>query len=61
MYWTDWGTNAKIEKANYDGTSRQVLVSQNLGWPNGLAIDTQGLSFFHFTVVSMRPLTWMKY
>ena len=39
MYWTDWGTVAKIEKAGMDGSNRQVLISQNLTWPNGLALD----------------------
>lgn len=41
MYWTDWGTEAKIERASMDGleTSRQKIVSTNLKWPNGLAVD----------------------
>lgn len=49
MFWTDWGSNAKIERANMDGSNRTVLVnstimsSLGLGakivWPNGLAID----------------------
>lgn len=25
-----------------DGSARVVLISNNLGWPNGLAIDTAG-------------------
>lgn len=25
-----------------DGSDRMVLISNNLGWPNGLAIDTAG-------------------
>ena len=25
-----------------DGSDRQVLISNNLGWPNGLAIDKAG-------------------
>ena len=39
MYWTDWGSSAKIEKASMDGTSRSVLIGTNLGWPNGLTLD----------------------
>jgi low density lipoprotein receptor-related protein 5/6 len=39
MYWTDWGDNAKIERANLDGSERFVLINTLLGWPNGLAID----------------------
>ena len=39
MYWTDWGDNPKIEKAGMDGLDRNVIVTRNLTWPNGLAID----------------------
>ena len=39
MYWTDWGSSPKIEKASMDGTSRRVLFDSGLGWPNGLTLD----------------------
>lgn len=39
MYWTDWGTPAKIERASMDGTKRRVLHDTNLVWPNGLTLD----------------------
>lgn len=39
MYWTDWGANPKIEKAEMDGSARQTIVTGNLVWPNGLTID----------------------
>jgi sugar lactone lactonase YvrE len=39
MYWSDWGKNPKIEIAALDGLERRVLISTNLTWPNGLAID----------------------
>lgn len=39
MYWTDWGSNPKIERAGMDASSRIVIISSNLTWPNGLAID----------------------
>ena len=39
MYWTDWGSDPKIEKAAMDGSSRQSIVNGNLSWPNGLTID----------------------
>ena len=39
MYWTDWGIPGKIERASMDGTSRQVLHSTNLRWPNALTLD----------------------
>lgn len=41
MYWTDWGENPKIERANLDGQERHILVNTSLGWPNGLALDLQ--------------------
>ncbi|XP_078695204.1 low-density lipoprotein receptor-related protein 2-like [Branchiostoma floridae x Branchiostoma belcheri] len=39
MYWTDWGAQAKIERAAMDGTGRTALVTSELLWPNGLTID----------------------
>ncbi|XP_049287375.1 low-density lipoprotein receptor isoform X5 [Anopheles funestus] len=39
MYWTDWGTNPRIERAGMDGTHRQVIVSYEVKWPNGITLD----------------------
>jgi len=39
MYWTDWGTNGRIEKAGMDGTNRMDIVNTGIHWPNGLTID----------------------
>ena len=39
MYWTDRGTNAKIEKAEMTGRKRVVIVSSGLYRPNGLTLD----------------------
>ena len=39
MYWTDWGTEPRIERADMDGENRIVIVNDNLGWPNGLTLD----------------------
>ncbi|XP_019378305.1 PREDICTED: low-density lipoprotein receptor-related protein 2 [Gavialis gangeticus] len=39
MYWTDWSTNAKIERATLGGNFRIPIVSTNLVWPNGLTLD----------------------
>ena len=39
MYWTDWGTTAKIERASMDGQNRMVLHNTLLQWPNGITID----------------------
>ena len=43
MYWTDWGSIPKIERAGMDGYGREFLVTEQLTWPNGLAIDGQKL------------------
>ncbi len=39
MYWTDWGTVPRIERASMDGTARTVLHNTELGWPNALTLD----------------------
>nr|XP_042898156.1 very low-density lipoprotein receptor isoform X1 [Parasteatoda tepidariorum]XP_042898157.1 very low-density lipoprotein receptor isoform X2 [Parasteatoda tepidariorum] len=39
LFWSDWGEPAKIERAGMDGTHRSVVISQDIRWPNGLAID----------------------
>jgi len=38
MYWTDWGIQAKIERASLDGEDRQLLINKDVIWPNGLTI-----------------------
>ncbi|XP_048340432.1 low-density lipoprotein receptor-related protein 2 [Sphaerodactylus townsendi] len=39
MYWTDWSSNAKIERATLGGNFRTAIVSTDLVWPNGLTLD----------------------
>ncbi|KAK9509474.1 hypothetical protein O3M35_006784 [Rhynocoris fuscipes] len=39
LLWTDWGNQPRIEQANMDGNNRMTLISERLGWPNGIAID----------------------
>lgn len=43
LFWSEWGKDAKIERCGMDGDNitRQVLVSKNVDWPNGLSIDYQ--------------------
>lgn len=40
VFWSDWSDfEPKIERSYSDGSSRTVIVSTELGFPNGLAID----------------------
>lgn len=39
MYWTDWGSNSRIERAGMDGSHRHSIVSNDVKWPNGLTLD----------------------
>jgi sugar lactone lactonase YvrE len=39
MFWTDWGSEPKIERAGMDGSHRQIIVSYEVKWPNGLTLD----------------------
>lgn len=41
LFWTDWGDVPKIERASMDGdpSTREVIVSDNIYWPNGLTMD----------------------
>ena len=38
MYWTDWGSRPRIEKAGMDGSHINTIVDTDIVWPNGLAI-----------------------
>ncbi|XP_041123031.1 low-density lipoprotein receptor-related protein 2 [Polyodon spathula] len=39
MYWTDWSSHAKIERATLGGNFRVPIVNSSLVWPNGLTLD----------------------
>ncbi|CAG0883349.1 unnamed protein product [Darwinula stevensoni] len=39
MYWTDWGENPHIGRAGMDGSEGKYIMTDNLVWPNALAID----------------------
>ena len=41
LYWTDTGTD-RIERANLDGTGRQVIVQENHDEPRALVVDSTG-------------------
>ena len=40
LFWSDWGSEPKIEKSQMDGSNREAIVQgDDMGWPNGLTID----------------------
>ena len=39
MFWTDWGSAPKIDKATLTGSQRVAIVTSNLQWPNGMELD----------------------
>ena len=55
MYWTDYGSSPKIERASMDGTSRSVLHNTSLNRPYGLTLDydTQTLYWIDHTFDSL--------
>ena len=41
MFWSDWGSQPKIERAHLDGSGRRTVIDSNIKWPNGLSLDRQ--------------------
>ncbi len=39
LFWSDWGKQPRIEMSNMDGSNRNILVSENILWPNGISLD----------------------
>ena len=39
MYFTDWGSVGRIEKASLTGANRTVIHNTSLVWPNALTLD----------------------
>ncbi len=46
LYWTDWGSVPKIERAGMDGSHRQDIVTHDIKWPNGLTLDLVGRQLY---------------
>lgn len=42
MFWTDWNEKRpKIERSNLDGSERVLLITKDVVWPNGIALDLE--------------------
>ena len=46
MYWSDWGEEARIERAGMDGSNRTILHNTDLIWPNGITIDYENQKLY---------------
>ncbi len=58
MYWSDWGTNPKIERAGLDGSHRQAIVDTDIEWPNGMTI---GKLLVFFNIFTLSQQLMIKY
>lgn len=46
MYWTTWGEKPRIERADMDGSARNVIISDDLITPSGLSIDYEAKKLY---------------
>ena len=46
MFWTDWGSNPQIERADMDGSNRTAIINDGLLQPFGITVDYDGLKIY---------------
>ena len=39
FFWTDWGSHPHIGSAGMDGSDRKEIITTEIVWPNGVAVD----------------------
>ncbi|KAJ7335677.1 hypothetical protein JRQ81_013618 [Phrynocephalus forsythii] len=39
MYWCEIGVDPKIQQAGMDGSSKEVIIDEGLGWPTSITLD----------------------
>jgi len=39
LFWSDLGSESRIERSGMDGSDRMVLAKDNVIWPNGISLD----------------------
>lgn len=53
MYWTEAGSAPKIERANLDGSQRQTIVSTQISYPTGIAVDSAGTELLQSNIIPL--------
>ena len=46
MFWTDWGSDPKIERADMDGENKITVASNGLTQPFGITVDYDSLKIY---------------
>lgn len=39
LFWSDWGKFPGIHRAYMDGSNREAVITDRIGWPNGITLD----------------------
>ena len=53
FFYTDHGTSPKIGWSYMDGSAHGVLITTELTWPNGLAVDYAGIINTHQSFIAI--------
>nr|XP_023018542.1 low-density lipoprotein receptor-related protein 6 [Leptinotarsa decemlineata] len=47
LFWSDWNEkDPKVERSNLDGSERIQIVTEKIGWPNGLTLDIENSKIY---------------
>nr|CAI5860807.1 unnamed protein product [Callosobruchus analis] len=47
LFWSDWNEKEpKVERSNLDGSERTQIVTERLGWPNGITLDLDAMKIY---------------
>jgi hypothetical protein len=62
MFWSDWSETPLIERSGMDGSERVSIVSENLLYPNGLAVDHSSEPFrLYFVDAGTHALEYVNF
>ena len=60
IFFSDWGVRPRIEKIRPDGSERQVIVPNDLYWPNDISIDYPNRRIY-FTDANYKFIDYVDY